>query len=97
MANKHPNTSGLKPFKKGDVGNPTGKKFTSRESIMLKSLTDEDLVKIIKAQKDRAIDDKDTKAADFVYQQIWGKIADNVNIKNSQPIQLLIDKDDANL
>jgi len=97
MANKHPNTSGLKSFKKGDIGNPTGKKFCSRESVMLRSISIEDLIKIAKAQAKKAIADGDTRAADFVYQQVWGKIAENLNVKNTQPIQIMIDKDDANL
>lgn len=64
---------------------------------MMRSISTEDLVKIAKAQVEKAVDDKDTKAADFVYQQVWGKIAENVNLKNTQPIQIMIDKDDANL
>ncbi len=77
----------LKPFKKGQSGNPNGrpKKIPALETILLENMTDEkngyayvDL--IVKKLRDKAIAG-DFKAIEYLLNRIYGKPKDNFKNK----------------
>jgi hypothetical protein len=77
VANRHPNTSGLKPFKKGQSGNPAGYSRGRRQVDALMQLIEEE-----NAQPDilrvwlQAIRERDFRYFKEFLDRIDGKVAD---------------------
>ena len=76
--NKNPNTKNLKPFKKGQTGNPNGRpKLPDLKEAIAKVLGEEKegnnaLEAILKAQRLKAAKG-DTRAAEFLLDRGYGK------------------------
>ena len=100
MANKNPNTKGLKPWKKGQSGNPKGKMPTKAiQDVFKEFLHDvarskdgqqmERLEALLKAQF--AVASKgNTKAAEFLMDRAYGKPTQRNELtgKDGQPMEI---------
>lgn len=87
MANKHPNTSGLIPIKKGEKRNPNGaNQFSSQRRFIQKSTDEDQAIEIFKKAVELAKSgDKDL--IKWVIEYLYGKTADNLNVKHDLTIE----------
>lgn len=79
--------SGLKPFKKGDIPNPKGiNGFSPFAKLAQAAITNDDLETILKKVKDMSKDGS-MDATKFLFERVFGKVPDNMNVKHDITIE----------
>lgn len=98
MANPNPNTEGLKPFEKGESGNPNGrpKKLPELDKLLADVLgEDKDGIEAAKAilMALRAKATKgDVRAAEVLLDRAYGKAKQDLNVNHSGETRLIFNR-----
>jgi hypothetical protein len=93
--NPNPNQDNLKPFKKGQSGNPNGRpKLPDLKEVMAKALSSEKngkaaIEEIIDAMKAKAAKG-DVRAAEFLFDRGYGKATQDINMRQEGTAQIVI-------
>ena len=84
--------SGLKPPIKGEVRNPKGVNgFSSFAVLAQKAIKDDDLQAILEKVKEMSKSGQ-IDAVKFLFERIYGKVPDNMNVKHDVTIEDVRDK-----